>query len=80
MSEVTQPGRLARMVVLRRALGAGVVGVIKGSLGSGIPMAPVDALTWAKGIALMTGIGVVIGVLPAWRGMRLRIVDALAGR
>ena len=28
MSEVTQPGRLARRVVLRRALGAGVGGVI----------------------------------------------------
>jgi putative ABC transport system permease protein len=29
---------------------------------------------------LMLGIGLVVGVLPALRGMRLRIVDALAGR
>jgi putative ABC transport system permease protein len=66
--------------VLGLAFAALVVSVIKGSLGSGIPMAPVDALTWARGIALMIGIGIVIGVLPALRGMRLRIVDALAGR
>ncbi len=32
------------------------------------------------GIALAMAIGVVIGVLPAWRAMRLNIVDALAGR
>jgi putative ABC transport system permease protein len=66
--------------VLGLAIAAVVVGALKASLGSGIPMAPVDAVTWAKGIALMIGIGVVIGVLPALRGMRLRIVDALAGR
>jgi len=29
---------------------------------------------------LMLAIGLVVGVLPALRGMRLRIVDALAGR
>ena len=64
----------------RHLLAAVVVGALKASLGSGIPMAPVDAVTWARGIALMIGIGIVIGVLPALRGMRLRIVDALAGR
>jgi len=31
----------------------------------------------ALGLALMLGIGVVVGWLPALRGMRLRIVDAL---
>ena len=66
--------------VLGLAIATVVVGALKASLGSGIPMAPVDAVTWAKGIALMIGIGIVIGVLPALRGMRLRIVDALAGR
>ena len=32
------------------------------------------------GIGLMVLIGVVVGLLPALRGMRLSIVDALAGR
>lgn len=36
--------------------------------------------TWALGIGLMLAIGLVVGVLPALRGMRLKIVDALAGR
>lgn len=36
--------------------------------------------TWLFGIAMMIGIGLVVGALPALRGMRLRIVDALAGR
>ena len=66
--------------VLGLAIAAIVVSVIKASLGSGIPMAPVDLWTWERAIALMLGIGFVIGLLPALRGMRLRIVDALAGR
>jgi putative ABC transport system permease protein len=32
------------------------------------------------GIVLMLVIGVVVGAIPAWRAMRLNIVDALAGR
>ena len=32
------------------------------------------------GLALALAIGIVIGALPALRGMRLNIVDALAGR
>ena len=36
--------------------------------------------SWALGIALASGIGVLIGALPALRAMRLNIVDALAGR
>jgi putative ABC transport system permease protein len=35
---------------------------------------------WARSLALMTLIGVLVGALPAYRGLRLRIVDALAGR
>jgi putative ABC transport system permease protein len=41
---------------------------------------PIGGATWALGLALMLGIGLVVGFLPALRGMRLRIVDALAGR
>ncbi len=41
---------------------------------------PIGRSTWTLGVVLMLGIGLVVGVLPALRGMRLRIVDALAGR
>jgi putative ABC transport system permease protein len=41
---------------------------------------PIGGRTWSLGIVLMLAIGLVVGVLPALRGMRLRIVDALAGR
>jgi putative ABC transport system permease protein len=36
--------------------------------------------TWLLGLGLMLLIGVIVGVLPALRAMRLNIVDALAGR
>jgi putative ABC transport system permease protein len=45
-----------------------------------LPIAPVGAPIWLQGLALMVLIGLVVGALPAWRGMRLRVVDALAGR
>ncbi len=35
---------------------------------------------WLSALGLMLMIGLVVGVLPALRGMRLKIVDALAGR
>jgi putative ABC transport system permease protein len=43
-----------------------------------LPGVPPD--TWALGLGLMIAIGIAIGLLPALRGMRLKIVDALAGR
>jgi putative ABC transport system permease protein len=36
--------------------------------------------TWVLGLLLMTGIGILIGLPPALKAMRLSIVDALAGR
>ncbi len=78
---------LAESVVLL-ALG-GAVGLllsgiavrgIRANLGPLIPMVPVNARTWLDGIALTLLIGLLVGALPARRGMRLRIVDALSGR
>ena len=40
----------------------------------------VPAQTWAMGLGLIVAIGLVVGVLPALRAKRLKIVDALAGR
>jgi putative ABC transport system permease protein len=45
-----------------------------------IPMLPVGRTSWLEGVALMAVIGLLVGALPARRGMSLRIVDALAGR
>jgi putative ABC transport system permease protein len=46
-------------------------------------MVPVHALaggTWLAGVLLMVLIGMVVGLPPALRAMRLNIVDALSGR
>ncbi|MDQ2971545.1 MAG: FtsX-like permease family protein, partial [Pseudomonadota bacterium] len=66
--------------VIGMILAAVVVGGGGAALGATLPMADVDASIWLVAIALMLGIGLVVGVLPALRGMRLKIVDALAGR
>ncbi len=50
------------------------------SLGGALPMLPVGGAAWLRGLALMLLIGLIVGALPARRGMRLKIVDALAGR
>ncbi len=54
-------------------------GISKASRGL-IQLPHVPSETWMMGIGLMVLIGVVVGLLPALRGMRLSIVDALAGR
>ncbi len=48
------------------------------SLGMLPPHVPTP--TWLMGIGLIVVIGVVVGLLPALRAKRLKIVDALAGR
>ncbi len=72
------------LVVLGGLLGLGLasalmpmVSAISGGLIQ-LPSVPVG--TWLVGSALMVGIGLIVGVLPALRAMRLNIVDALAGR
>jgi putative ABC transport system permease protein len=54
-------------------------GLAKGS-GGFIQLPRIGASSWIEGLVLMILIGIVVGVLPALRGMRLKIVDALAGR
>jgi putative ABC transport system permease protein len=57
-------------------LAIGVVSSIL-ELSSPIPILPVQAGVWLRGLGLAAGIGVIVGVFPAFRGTRLRIVDAL---
>lgn len=62
------------------ALSALLVSAIRANLGGQIPMQAVGLEAWLRGIALMVAFGLLVGLLPALRGMRLRVVDALAGR
>jgi len=71
------------LIGLGGAIGMGLAAVIlpalapmtQGLLPPGIPLS-----TWLLGGALIVVIGAVVGVLPALRAQRLKIVDALAGR
>ncbi|HZX79706.1 MAG TPA: ABC transporter permease [Lysobacter sp.] len=75
--------------VLLVALGA-VLGMVAaplamravGTLSGGFIQLPegLPAESWTVGLALMLAFGVLAGLLPALRAMRLNIVDALAGR
>jgi putative ABC transport system permease protein len=62
------------------ALSGVVVDVARANLGDNLPLAPLDASIWLRALGLMVLIGLIVGALPAVRGMRLRIVDALSGR
>jgi putative ABC transport system permease protein len=65
---------------LGMALAGVVVEAVRSAIGAGVPMAPVGVSAWLRATALMLAIGLAVGALPARRGMRLKIVDALAGR
>jgi putative ABC transport system permease protein len=75
---------LAESVLL--LLLGGVIGLLIASLlipvlsaGSGgmLTLPALGADNWLLGLALMLGIGALVGMLPAWNAMRLNIVDAL---
>lgn len=72
------------LIVLGGVLGLGLVALILPGLsaasGGMLQLPPVGARTWGVGLAVMVAIGLLVGVLPAMRAMRLKIVDALAGR
>jgi putative ABC transport system permease protein len=72
------------LVVIGGVLGLGLAGLLGPVLSAGsqgaINMPPVGLGSWSLGLALMVGIGLLVGALPAMRAMRLKIVDALSGR
>ena len=72
------------LIVIGGTLGLGLVAVllpvVTAASGGMLQLPPVGAGTWITGLLMMVGIGVLVGVLPALRAMRLNIVDALAGR
>jgi putative ABC transport system permease protein len=72
------------LVVLGGLLGlviaAAIVPAVSAASGGLVQLPGLLGQTWGMGLALMVGIGLLVGLLPAIRGMRLNIVDALAGR
>ena len=77
-------GESVLLVVLGGLLGMGLAAAIVPAVGAAsggmVQLPGLLAQTWGMGLALMLGIGLLVGLLPALRGMRLNIVDALAGR
>ncbi len=61
-------------------IAGGVAAGLEATAGFVFPPIVSSATVWARSLALMLLIGVVVGALPAYRGLRLRVVDALAGR
>ena len=72
------------LLLLGGVIGVGLAAVLAPAVSKGsggmLNLPSVGAGSWAAGIGLMVVIGLVVGALPAWRAMRLNIVDALAGR
>jgi putative ABC transport system permease protein len=72
------------LIMLGGLIGLGLAAVIMPGVakasGGVIQLPNVPAQTWVLGLVLMIVIGVVVGLLPALRAQRLKIVDALAGR
>ena len=66
--------------VIGMAVAAVIIPIVSAGSGGMLNLPSIPAQTWGLGLALMLGIGVVVGALPAMRAMRLKIVDALAGR
>ncbi|WP_141454164.1 ABC transporter permease [Pseudoxanthomonas sp. z9] len=72
------------LIVLGGLIGMGLAAVIMPGLTAAsqgaISLPNVPTQTWLVGLGLMVVIGIVVGLLPALRAKRLKIVDALAGR
>lgn len=72
------------LIVIGGMIGLGLAAVLMPGVGAAtggaIQLPSVLPQTWMTGFGLMVVIGVIVGLLPALRAMRLNIVDALAGR
>lgn len=72
------------LLVIGGVIGLGLVALIVPGIAAGsggmVPVRAMSGQTWVLGLALMLVIGALVGALPAWRAMRLNIVDALSGR
>jgi putative ABC transport system permease protein len=65
--------------LLGLALVSLIVPGLAAALSQFLPGLAVDGGTWSIGLAIAVGLGLLTGLLPAWKARRLRIVDALSG-
>jgi len=73
----------ALLLMIGGLIGMGLAGItMRGIAAANAGMLPaqIPMQTWGLGMGLMLLIGTVVGLPPALRAMRLKIVDALAGR
>ena len=72
------------LIVTGGAIGLAIatllIPVVSAASGGAIQLGTVPPATWLLGLALMVGLGIIVGAQPALRAMRLNIVDALADR
>jgi putative ABC transport system permease protein len=72
------------LIVIGGAIGLAIATLlmpaVSAASGGAIQLGTVPPATWLLGLALMVGLGIVVGAQPALRAMRLSIVDALADR
>ena len=72
------------LIVIGGAIGLAIATLlmpaVSAASGGAIQLGTVPPATWLLGLALMVGLGIVVGAQPALRAMRLNIVDALADR
>jgi len=61
-------------------LASAAVVSIQGQVAGQLSLPRVGAAEWSRGLLLAVAIGLLVGLLPAWRGSEKRIVDALSGR
>lgn len=77
-------GESVLLLLLGSALGLAVAAAViyeaRSTIDYGMFMSPMRQTIWLRGLTLAVIVGLVVGALPALRGMRLRIVDALSGR
>jgi putative ABC transport system permease protein len=62
-----------------RGAAVGMLPFLNQSTGGRFPPLFVAPATWAAAVAVAAALALAVGVPPAWRARRLRIVDALAG-
>lgn len=64
--------------LLGLALAAGALGALGAAL-AGFGLQGISASVVSSGVIVMVVLGLVVGLPPAWRAMRLKVVDALGG-
>ena len=70
------------MCAIGGLIGLGLATLLGGAMAKASPMMPfaIDYRVWVAGIIAIVVLSLIVGLMPALRARRLKIVDALAGR